>query len=449
MNTLSVLYLNPEELCADPRNARTHSEKQIGQIATSIERFGFNNPILIDNRNQVVAGHGRLAASRKLGLEAVPAIRLEHLSAAQRKAYIIADNRLAELAGWDDETLAIELQGLLEMDLDFEITDLGFEMGEIDILLGDSTGTSGREPEEGPSSGEDVPAWARVGDLWQLGPHLLFCGDALDSASYDILLGSSKARLVFTDPPYNVPIGGHVSGLGKATHRGFIQASGEMSPECFSNFLRDACIRMRDASENGSIHFICMDWRHIADLVAAGSCVYSEFKNICVWVKSNGGMGTLYRSRHELVAVFKAGTASHRNNVQLGVHGRYRTNVWEYDGMNSFQAGRDSKLAMHPTIKPVALTADAILDCSSRGDLVLDPFAGSGTTILAAERTGRRCRAIELDPLYVDVALNRYWQMIGQAPVNLWTGDRYVPPRRADESRQTLADGFAGREGHA
>ncbi|WP_217906725.1 ParB/Srx family N-terminal domain-containing protein [Qipengyuania atrilutea] len=237
MTSLSVQYFSPSELSADPRNARTHSQKQIGQIATSIERFGFNNPILIDKANQVVAGHGRLEASRKLGLEAVPAIRLDHLSQAQRKAYIIADNRLAELAGWDDEILAIELQGLLEMDLDFEITDLGFAMGEIDLVIGENRVGEGSENGDQyiASLGELAPI-ARPGDLWQLGAHRLFCGDALDPASYQVLLDSNKAQLIFTDPPYNVPISGHVSGLGKARHREFVQASGEMSPGCFRTF---------------------------------------------------------------------------------------------------------------------------------------------------------------------------------------------------------------------
>jgi DNA modification methylase len=245
----------------------------------------------------------------------------------------------------------------------------------------------------------------------------------LDRDSYEVLLGLDKAAMIFTDPPYNVPIQGHVSGLGKARHREFVQASGEMTQAEFATFLERVCALMRDYSSDGSLHFICMDWRHIADLITVGWRVYSELKNVCVWVKPNGGMGALYRSRHELVALFKAGSGKHSNNVRLGVHGRYRTNVWEYDGMNSFQRQRDKNLAMHPTVKPVAMIADAILDCSNRGDLVLDPFVGSGSTILAAERTGRRCRAIELDPAYVDVALARYQRATGCAPVNLWNGE--------------------------
>jgi DNA modification methylase len=438
MSSLNIAYVSTAALIADPANARTHSEEQVGKIVRSIERFGFNNPILVDQSGQVIAGHGRLRAAQRLGMQNVPSIRLDHMTSAQRKAYALADNRLAELAGWDKEILAIELQGLLEIDRDFEITDIGFEMAEIDIIL-DEVRPSDEDNacEEPPAEPENVPQMARPGDLWQLGRHLLFCGDALDPLSYRTVLGNDKARLVFTDPPYNVPIKGHVSGLGKARHREFVQASGEMSQSQFADFLVNVCQRMHAASLDGSIHYICMDWRHIEELIRAGNAVYSELKNVCVWVKPNGGMGTLYRSRHELVAVFKAGKGPHCNNVQLGSHGRYRTNVWEYAGMSGFQAGRDEKLAMHPTVKPAPMIADAILDCSLRGDIVLDPFAGSGSTILAAERTGRLCRAIELDPAYVDVCLARFAQVTGIEPVNLWTGETFPPAERSDRADHT------------
>jgi len=426
MDKLSITQLPIALLTVDPANARTHSKKQIAQIATSIKSFGFNSPILIDRDGKVVAGHGRLLAAQQLKLKMVPTIRLEHLSPQQLRAYALADNRLAELAGWDNELLAFEMQSLLELELDFEITDIGFEMAEIDqILEAKSTTSEDQSTDEECVEPSQVTRLARKGDLWQVGRHLVFCGDALDPNSYRPLLENEKARMAFTDPPYNLPIQGHVSGLGKAKHREFLQASGEMSEAQFQDFLRSACGHMRSASADGAIHFICMDWRHIGSLIQAGSHAYSEFKNLCVWVKPNGGMGSLYRSRHELVAVFKVGDAHHSNNIQLGAYGRYRTNVWEYAGMNSFQNGRDEKLAMHPTVKPVAMIADAILDCSARGDIVLDPFAGSGSTVLAAERTGRTCRAMELDPGYVDVILWRFAKATGKNPVNLWTGQVY------------------------
>jgi DNA modification methylase len=333
---------------------------------------------LLDEGNRVVAGHGRLRAAQLLGVVNVPTIRLDHLTPAQRRAYAIADNRIAELAGCDREILGIELQGLLELDLDFEITDLGFELTEIDVLLDERNQSAPEEMQQDiiPDC-DDVPSISRPGDLWQLGEHLLFCGDALDPASYQALMGSDRATMIFSDPPYNVPIAKNVSGLGKNKHREFLQASGEMSSTEFANFLAQACTRMRDFSIDGSMHFICMDWRHIDALVVTGRQIYTELKNICVWVKPNGGMGTLYRSRHELVAVFKSGADAHCNNVQLGSNGRYRSNVWEYQGMSSFQVDREAILKMHPTVKPTTLIADAILDCSTRGEIILDPFAGS------------------------------------------------------------------------
>jgi hypothetical protein len=421
-----ITRLPTSALAANPANVRTHNRKQVAEIARSIKRFGFNNPILVDQRGNVVAGHGRLLAAQHLGLDSVPTIRLDHLSSAQLRAYAIADNRLAELSGWDKELLALEMQSLLDLDID--ITELGFEVAEIDQILevGSADQDDGDDQDYLPDP-DEVPRISRVGDLWQAGRHLIFCGDALDPSSYKALLGSEKAHVVFTDPPYNVRINGHVSGLGKVSHREFVQASGELSNEAFREFLHLACSQMHSTSVEGAIHFICMDWRHIDQLIAVGGSIYSELKNLCVWVKPNGGMGSLYRSRHELVAVFKSGGGQHRNNVRLGAHGRYRTNVWEYDGMNSFQAGREDKLAMHPTVKPVGMIGDAILDCSARGDIVLDPFVGSGSTLLAAEWTGRTCRAIELDPAYVDVTLCRYAKATSQVPVNLWTGEPYEP----------------------
>jgi 16S rRNA G966 N2-methylase RsmD len=429
MNELEIKYIDPKVLTAAPANARTHSSKQIQQIAQSIRSFGFNNPVLLDTSGQIIAGHGRVAAAIDLGLEAVPTVRLDHLSPAQRRAYLIADNRLAELAGWDEEILAIELQGLLELDLDFDITDIGFELPEIDLMI-EAQRADNRQDEEDDLAGlEDLPSISRPGDLWKLGDHLLFCGDALDWLSYQALLDGKKAEMVFTDPPYNVPIEGHVSGLGQVRHSEFLMASGEMSAPQFTEFLHTSMKLAAAASADGAIHFICMDWRHLRELLAAGAATYSELKNLCVWVKSNGGMGSLYRSQHELVGVFKVGRGKHINNVELGRHGRSRTNVWNYPGMNSFQKGRDAALAMHPTVKPTALVRDAIYDCSSRGGIVLDPFGGAGTTLLAAEQAGRRARLIELDPRYVDVALHRYLRTTGVTPVNLWTGAQLPSPR--------------------
>jgi DNA modification methylase len=396
-------------------NARTHSKKQIRQIADSIQRFGFTNPVLIDDEGMIVAGHGRVAAAKLLKLTAVPALRLSHLSDAEKSAYILADNRLAEKAGWDKELLAIELQGLIELDFDVEIT--GFEMPEIDLVLEDadeakreSSGPEDKVPDPLPSFTVSAP-----GDMWIMGSHRLFCGDARDNSAYQNLLGGDKAEFVFTDPPYNVAIDGHVCGKGAIRHRDFAMASGEMSAEAFTGFLADVFRQLIAHTTDGSIHDVCMDWRHVAEMLAAGNQVYTELKNLCVWTKTNAGMGTFYRSQHELIFIWKSGMGSHINNFELGQHGRSRTNVWEYVGVNTMRPGRLAELAMHPTVKPVALVADAIKDCSRRGGIVLDPFCGSGTILIAAERTGRKARAIEIDAAYVDVAVRRWQTFTGKS----------------------------------
>ena len=405
MHHPSIEMLPPAQLKPYPRNARTHSKKQIRQLTASIERFGFTNPVLVDEGDQIIAGHGRVAAAVRIGLARVPVLRISHLSEVDKRAYILADNRLAEKAGWDREVLALELGELCEL-LPDEIDITGFETGEVDLLLSDLDDT--------PDPADEVPAIAsavpvtRTGDLWQLGPHRLICGDARVGAVYARLMAGERAEMVFTDPPYNVPIQGHVLGRG-ASHREFAFASGEMNSAQFTAFLAEALGAAAEHSVDGSIHYVCMDWRHVAELIAAGTFVYTELKNICVWVKTNAGQGSFYRSQHEFVGVFKKGSAPHLNTFELGQHGRTRTNVWTYAGVNTFRAGRMDELAMHPTVKPVALVADAMKDCSRRKGLVLDPFMGSGTTIMAGEKVGRRVNGIECDPAYIDVAIRR-WQ---------------------------------------
>ena len=402
-------------------NPRTHSKKQLRQIAASIERFGFRNPVLVDGHNGIVAGHGRVEAAKQLGLETVPTIRLEDMTEAEIRAYVIADNRLAEQAGWDNETLALELQGLMALDLDFDVTITGFEMPQIDVLIDEFNAGQDDEAEEAPAI-ENGPAVTQPGDLWQIGRHRLFCADATKAESYACLLDGARAQMVFTDPPYNVPIDGHVGGLGKVKHREFAMASGEMTEAEFTAFLETVFGHLAAASVDGAINYICMDWRHAGEVLAAGKQAYSALKNLCIWAKTNGGMGSLYRSQHELVFVYKVGGAPHINNVELGRHGRYRTNLWSYAGINSFGRNRDADLALHPTVKPVALVADAMLDCSKRGGIVLDAFAGSGTTLLAAERTGRRGYGLELDPHYCDAIVRQLAKAAGLEAIHATAG---------------------------
>jgi len=422
---MNIEYTLVRDLRPYPNNARTHSPKQIRQIAKSIKRFGFCNPVLTDDNNQIVAGHGRVAAAKLLGIDAVPVVRLSHLSEAEKRAYILADNKLAERAGWDRELLAIELQGLV--DLNFEIDLTGFETAEIDFILEDAREASGTQtgPEDDAPAYADGVAVSQANDLWSLGNHRLLCADARQQASYDVLLDGQKAQFVFTDPPYNVAIDGNVCGLGRIRHREFAMASGEMTEAAFTGFLKTNFERLAANTTDGSIHMVFMDWRHQGEMLAAGREVYSELKNLCVWNKSNAGMGTFYRSKHELIYVWKNGTAAHANNFELGQHGRYRTNVWDYPGISTQRAGRLQELAMHPTVKPVALVADAIKDISAPGNLVLDPFAGSGTVLIAAERTGRKARALEIDPAYVDVAVRRWQTYTGKSAVLVATGETF------------------------
>jgi DNA modification methylase len=406
---LEVTYLRTTSLKPDPRNPRVHSDKQIRQIAQSIESFGFNVPLLIDDQQKVIAGHGRLLAARKMGWDTVPAIKLSHLTESQRAAFLIADNRLTENSSWDERMLGEQLKILSELELDFDLEAIGFEVPEIDLLIDGLNTVPQADPDDRlPEMSES--AVSVLGDLWQLGKHRVLCGNSLVAASYERLMDGAKADLVITDPPYNVVIDGHATGLGKIHHREFGMASGEMSSAEFTGFLRKAMLAARDHSIAGSLAYFFMDWRHMNEILSAGQEVYTELLNLCVWAKSNGGMGSFYRSAHELVFLFKNGTVSHRNNVQLGKFGRYRTNVWNYPGANSFSRS-DSEgnlLALHPTPKPVALIADAIKDCSARGGLVLDPFLGSGTAVIAAERSGRRCYGLELDSLYVDTIIRRW-----------------------------------------
>jgi len=406
--------LSPDTLRPHSRNARRHSKKQIRQIADSISRFGFNNPILISDNNEVIAGHGRLEAAKLLGLSEVPTVRLSHLSDADRRAYVLADNKLALNAGWDNELLAVELQELTELEFDVALT--GFSLAEIDLVL-DAASDGNPDDQSGPE--DDIPAMAdsavsRRGDLWELGRHRLLCGDAREPADFEALLGGKPASLIFTDPPYNVPIDGHVCGLGRVRHREFAMGIGEMSEAAFTAFLELTLGNAARHARDGAIAYVCMDWRHMAELLAAGRSAFTELKNVCVWNKTNGGMGTFYRSKHELVCVFKVGDAPHINSFGLGDTGRYRTNVWDYPGISSMGAGRAEALEMHPTVKPTALVADAIRDCSRRGDTVLDPFAGSGTTLVAAESCGRSARLIEYDPLYCDIIIRRYERLTGK-----------------------------------
>src|ERR1700719_467678 len=394
---MSVAYRRIEELKPDPANPRRHTRKQVRQIAESIKAFGFNVPILIDRYGNIIAGHGRWLAGRELGITEVPTLRLDHLTPAQARAFMIADNRLTEIAVWDDRLLAQQLKELTLVGLDFDIEATGFEIGEIDLRIASLDDPAQTEADPADVVPE-IPATplSKLGDMWLLHRHRLLCGTALDSAVFAVLMGEERAATAFIDPPYNVRIDGHAGGLGAIHHRPFPMASGEMDRPEFTAFLGEAFRNLAAFSVDGAIHFVCMDWRHVEELLAAGREAYDELKNICVWVKDNAGMGSFYRSRHELVCVFKHGRNGHRNNIQLGQFGSKRSHVWHYPGANSFarHSEEGNLLALHPTVKPVAMVADAILDCSARGDIVLDTFLGSGTTVMRGGGPGRACSGL-------------------------------------------------------
>jgi DNA modification methylase len=421
---LVITYTPITELYPYPHNARTHSKHQIRQIAESIREFGFTNPVLKDRKNTIIAGHGRVQAAEMLGIKEVPTVRLDQLTEDQIRAYVLADNKLAENAGWDHSILAIELQHLLTVD-SFDVTITGFEVPEIDVVL--EQAAQGRDKDDEFPLEAAGPAVTQSGDLWQLGKHRLLCGNSLQEDSYKALMAGRRAAMVFTDPPYNIPIDGNVCGKGSVHHREFEMASGEMSEAEFIDFLSRALHLLAKYSTPGSVHFLFIDWRHMKELLAAGGQVYDALLNLCVWVKDNGGMGSFYRSRHELIFIFRHGRGSHRNNVQLGRFGRNRTNVWEYPGVNTLsKSGEEGNLlALHPTVKPVQLVADAILDCSARGEIVLDAFLGSGSTLIAAERVGRICYGIEIDPLYIDVAIRRWQRLTGEQAVHAASGKKF------------------------
>ena len=420
-----IELIGVDQLIPQKANPRTHSRKHIRQIAKSIERFGFVNPVIIDDGSHIIAGHGRVEAAKQLGLTAIPTLRLSNLSAAEVRAYVIADNRLAELSGWDREILATELQGLIDLDFDVELT--GFDMGEIDILLedGDEARREGAGREDDIPDPVPDPAISRAGDLWILGNHRLLCGDARYSEAYATVLGGEKAQLVFTDLQHSLRRDGEVCGFGAIQHSESAMASGEMSSDEFTGFLKTVFRQLVAHTIDGSIHYLCADWRHVLEMMLAGNEAYGELENVCARAKTNAGTGSIYRCQHELIFVWKSGDGPPINNAELGQHGRNRSNLWTCAGVNTMRPGRLEELAMHPTVKPVDLVADAIRDTSRRNAIILDPFMGAGTTMIAAEQTGRRARGLEIDPVHVDVAIRRWQSHSGKSATLAATGQTF------------------------
>lgn len=413
-----------EQIKANPRNARKHSKKQIQQIANSIVRFGFINPVIVDENLNALAGHGRLAAARLLGLKSIPVIIVSGLSEAERRFYALTDNKLTDNSSFDRSLLAAEfceLGSLLESEgLDFELT--GFAEAERDNILVDLV-----DPEHEPADLIPAPervAVTRASECWILGDHRIACGDARIADAVETLMGAERAAMAFLDPPFNRKSSA-IGGRGATKHPDFLVGSGELSSDEFASFLTEAHTNVANVCVPGALVYSCMDWRGMREMLAAGSA-FSELKNLIVWHKTNPGQGSLYRSHHELIFLFKVGGGPHRNNIELGVHGRNRSTIWTYSGVNTFRAGRMDDLRCHPTVKPVALVADAMRDCTRRGDIVLDVFLGSGTTVLAAEKVGRRGYGLEIDPYYADVAIRRWQSFTKRDAVLAGTGETFT-----------------------
>jgi DNA modification methylase len=410
---LKIEYWPIDRLQAADRVLRNHSKAQMAALTGSIAAFGISAPIVVDRAGKVVDGHAILEAAKRLGCETVPVIMLDHLTTEQARLYRIAVNKLGEQTRWDTVALRDEIVEILPIAAFYDIATevIGLPTVEIDALLLPDIPPPEEEADDEVLAPEGV---SRRGEMWELGTHRLICDDSTSLETFMTLMGDEFARMVITDPPFNLPVDGMISGLGKVKHREFSMGSGEMTDDQFETFLETYIAVISKFCADGAIQYHAIDWRHVHQLILAVLAAGLDYKQLCVWNKSSGGMGTFYRSKHELYVVAKVGEAPHANNFGLGDTGRYRTNVWDYPGANSFHKGRDDDLAAHPTVKPVALVADAIRDVSAPNEIVLDPFSGSGTTILAAELTNRRARASELDPLYVDLAVRRWQSRFGK-----------------------------------
>ena len=398
------------------KSLRKHSKKQLQKIINAIKKFGFTNPILVDKQLKIIAGELRLLAAKKLGLRQIPVIILEDLTDQEAEAIRILDNRIAEDGEWNLGNLKEEIEKLMKFDITFE--DLGFDTVDYDeiFLINDSDESKVHNLDKEDESWLDsnIPPKVKLGDLWRLGDHFVYCGDSLLARSFEILMQGELAQIVITDPPYNCKINGHVCGLGKTKHDEFAMASGEMTDAEFAEFISKFMQHLIKFSIDGSLHYLFMDWAGLNTLLTQGKKHYTELKNIAVWCKGIGGMGTFLRSSHEMIPIFKNGKAKHQNHIQLGKNGRYRTNVWDYPGIRATNPSSLKLLKLHPTVKSVPMLHDILLDASSKNDIVLDCFGGSGSTLLAAERCKRRARLIEISPRYVDVTIYRWEKETGK-----------------------------------
>ncbi len=444
---LSIFWLATDLIDAAPRRVRRALKKQIEGVVDAITAFGFRVPILVQKtpggeRYQVVDGHSRLEAARRLGAEQLPCILVDDLSDADVRRLTLSLNKLQETGQWDHEALTLEINEIIEIDGDISIP--GFDLPEIEAIRFGVGETGDADPADTIS--EDALARkapvACPGDVWILGDHRLLCGTARDGAAIAAQLDGDVADVIFTDAPYNVPISGHVSTV-KGRHPEFAEASGEMTREDFVGFLAETIGNATACLKPGGVLFSCMDWRHAVEMSEALDALGLNLLNICVWVKDAAGMGGLYRSQHEFVFVAMRPGDRALNNVQLGKYGRNRSNVWSYAGATGGARDANDNFKAHPTVKPIRMFMDALLDVSAHEDIVLDPFLGSGTTLLAAERTGRRCIGVEIEPRYIDLAIRRWQEMTGDGAIQTKTGKTFeeLALLRGDDDATSAVDG--------
>ena len=409
---LTFEYVSIDDLSFPARTLSQVNDRQHRQLMASITEFGFIAPLVISRGNEVIVCEKRLAAARELGLTQVPVVRANTLTPLQIRQYRIADNRLNELREWDADALKAELDEIIVLDPDVNIEALGYEVAEFDVAV--QVVTEGEDPAD---IAPELPAepQSRPGDIWEIDGHRLGCGDARDADFLRRLLDGEQPTCVFADPPFNRPVAQHIGGKGRIKHPEFVMASGEMSDAEFQQFQIDWLVQAVAVAQPGALIYVASDWRAPLATLAAAQTAGLEQVNFCTWELASPRLGSFYRSACEYFPVWKKPGGKSRNNVMLGRSGRHRSNCWHYPGANSFGAGR-ATLHLHPTVKPLALVLDILLDCTARGDAILDPFCGSGTTLLAAQRTGRKARVIELDPRYVDVAVRRYQDVFGRAP---------------------------------
>lgn len=407
------------------RPLKKHRNQYIAKLAAGISRFGFLVPMLVDEEYRLVSGHARLAAAQLNKLEQVPVVRIDHLTEEQRRILAIFENKIAQESEFDEEALNLEFEELRLTEPELELTDSGFAIGEIDVLAGRTRTKALDDLDYVAEEPPERPPITRPGDEWLCGRHHIICADSTDPEVIAQLAAGAKFRQLIADCPYNLPTRAFSS---SGRFGNFQMAAGEMDRTEFIAFLGRFLAAAIPQLLDGALLYTFMDAKHIGELLAAAEGAGLDYKQLLVWVKGSAGLGSFYRSGHELIGVFKYGQAPSQNNIQLGRYGRNRSNVLSYPGVMGTASGKRA-LTLHPTVKNIAMIADLILDASSPGDNILDSFGGSGTTMIAAEKTDRTAYLCELSPAFVDVTVERFNALGGEQARLKSTGQTFEEVR--------------------